>query len=75
MSGDSLLDTVKFKQHGALLQAVFVDLRRLAARQKAPSAGSERRTRELGVCGKFVNVLNRAIRADPISLWHGVSFF
>ena len=54
MSGDGLLDTVELDQHGALLEAVFVNLRRLAARQKAPSAASERRTGELRVCVKFV---------------------
>ena len=54
MSGDGLLDTVELDQHGALLQAELVYLRRLAARQKASSAGRERRTGELRVCVKFV---------------------
>jgi len=49
MSGNSLLDTVELDQHDALLQAAFVDLRRLAARQKAASPGSEGRTGELRV--------------------------
>jgi hypothetical protein len=54
MRGDRLLDTVELDQHGPLLQAVLVDLRRLATGQKSPSAGSECRTGQLGVGGKFL---------------------
>jgi hypothetical protein len=49
MSSDSLLDTVELDQDDALLQAAFVNLRRLAARQKAASPGSQGRTGELRV--------------------------
>ncbi len=39
MHGYSLLHTVELDDHGALLQAEFVNLRRFATRQKASSAG------------------------------------
>ncbi len=62
MSGDSLLDAVELDQHDALLQAALVNLRRFAARQKAASPGSEGRTGELRVCGKFVGSSRRDTR-------------
>jgi hypothetical protein len=80
MSGDSLLDTAELDQDGTLAQAAFVNLRRLAARQKASSAGSERRTARVvdtsaSPCGPVVLSIETSGRSSayPPARWRGVA--
>jgi hypothetical protein len=70
MRGRGFLDAVELDQHDALAQPFVVSLGGVAAGEKTPAAGTDRRPSELGVFGERVRVGNRKVGRNPVSLGH-----
>src|SRR5262249_27918568 len=68
MGGGRLLDAVELDQHDALANAFLISLGGVAAGEKTPAAGGDRRSGELGVFGEPVRVGNRKVGRNPVSL-------
>src|SRR5687768_9586169 len=70
MRGDRLGQVFELGDHGALVQAALIGLRRRGAHEKAPARGLDRRAGELRVGGDLVGVLDRAVTDYPVRLGH-----
>src|SRR5260370_41887784 len=75
MGGYRLCKIVELDQHGALIDAGFISLGRVAAREEAPASGEDSRNRKLGQFFPCPGIGDRTVADNPICLGHGLLSF